>query len=67
MKYYIGIDSIDLEDKYGYGCIIVCTQNEDGFMIIHKQLEIQNKIEFYQELQRIKDQYQPHEIQEWSL
>lgn len=63
MRYYIGVDTLELGDLYGYGVVIV--RDDRGWIIKH--FKSQDKTEFYQELQRIKDQYQPHEIQEWSF
>lgn len=66
MKYYIGIDTLDLGDERGYGVAIVYGINERGFYFIQEEIRRQESKDFYQELERLKAQYQPHDLVEWN-
>lgn len=66
MKYYIGVDTIELNDKYGYGVAIVYGITERGSYFIQEEVMRQNPKDFYKELERMKTQYQPNELKEWN-
>lgn len=66
MEYYIGIDTQDLDDPYGKGAMVVYTKGHGDRWIIINTFESMNRESFTQELERIKQKYTPHIIQEWN-
>lgn len=66
MKYYIGIDTLDLDDEYGYGVACVYGITERGSYFIQEEIMRQKPEDFYKEVERLKSQYQPSEIKEWA-
>lgn len=66
MNYYIGVDTYDLSELHGYGVALVYGITERGSYYIVKEMKSLYEKEFYTELEKLKEQYQPHEVLHWK-
>jgi hypothetical protein len=62
MKYYIGIDTQDLDGRYGKGAVVVYHKNESEDWIIIEGYETIDRKLFEMKLEELKEKYNPYTI-----
>lgn len=66
MKYILALDTIDLDEKFGSGVAIIYGTTERGSYFIQETMELKDKREFWMEVEKLKERYQPTEIKHWN-